>query len=55
MSEVISFKDKSPPVCAFCKKPKSKDNPLIGEEGKPHICYRCVKRCNELLKESEVK
>lgn len=55
MENIIEFnqKEKKEPVCAFCKKPKSKVPLLISDEGKPCICSNCVEKCNKLLVEHD--
>ena len=52
-AEVIPFKEPEPPKCAFCGRTKCASNPLIGEPGRPHICYACVERCNQLLEATD--
>lgn len=52
MSNVIPFNQpkKQLPTCAFCKKPVTRGKFIQESPDKPAICFACVAKCNELLK-----
>ena len=51
-AQIIPFKGPKDPKCDFCGE-RPKEGHLIGESGSAHICFACVKICNQRLKEAE--
>lgn len=49
MGAVIDFEQKKEPVCAFCKRPKSKVPILVSAVGLPAICSDCVEKCKKII------